>query len=96
MKLTPDDFPIVMERDLREIWVAHRDVDVRRLILEVHRAREVHRLSHDDALQAHYAIWDKNQGNLEAAIKKLLERYKVESHRLGSVGGIPVQLKIVR
>ena len=96
MKLTPGDFPIVMERDLREIWAAHRDVDVRRLILEVHRAREVHRLSHNDALQAHYAISDKKQGNLEAAIKKLIERYAAENQRLGSVGGIPVQIKIVR
>lgn len=96
MKLTPDDFPIVMERDLREIWVAHRDVDVRRLILEVHRAREVHQLSNADAQRALYAIWDKKEGDLQAAIDKLLERYKVENHRLGSVGGIPVQLKIVR
>ena len=96
MQLTPDDFPIVMERDLREIWVAHRDVDVRRLILEVHRAREVHRLSNADVQLAQYAIWEKKEGDLEAAVKKLMERYKVESHRLGSVGGIPVQLKIVR
>lgn len=96
MKLTPDDFPVVMNSELREMWVAYPDVHVRRLILEVHRAREVHRLSNADAQGAQYAIWDKKDGNLEAAINKLIERYAAENQRLGSVGGIPVQIKIVR
>jgi hypothetical protein len=96
MRLTPDDFPIVMNRELRDLWLAHHDVDVRRLILEVHREREVHRLSYSDVLSAKYAMWEKKEGDLRAAIQKLIDRYASENQRLGSVGGLPVQNKVVR
>jgi hypothetical protein len=38
--MTPDDFPIVMDHELRALWKENLNVDLRRLILEVHRARE--------------------------------------------------------
>lgn len=87
MKLTPDSFPAVMDRELRELWSKHRDVDVRRLILEVHRAREVMRQTHADALQAQLAIWDKRDGDVRAAVLKVIDAMLAEKIRLGVMGG---------
>jgi hypothetical protein len=47
---------------LRDLWVRYRDADVRRLILEVHCAREVTNAAHTDALKAQYAFWEKRTG----------------------------------
>lgn len=55
MKLTPENFPPVMPGDLRLLWRAHRDPDVRRLILGIHRAREVLELTRADAQKTMYS-----------------------------------------
>jgi hypothetical protein len=64
MKLTPDNFEPITEFELRELWKRYRDADVRRLVLEVHRARAVLGESHADALRAQYALWQKHDGNV--------------------------------
>ncbi|GAB7525299.1 hypothetical protein [Paraburkholderia sp. 2C] len=94
--MTPDDFPIVMDRELRELWREHRNVDVRRLILEVHRAREVHRICHAAAHDALYALWDKDADKARPFVEKVVDCIGNEKERLGSQGGIPVQRKIMR
>ncbi|WP_156125629.1 hypothetical protein [Paraburkholderia kururiensis] len=48
MRLIPTDFPTVSDDELRELWRRFRDPDVRRLILEVHRARTAMRQVHAD------------------------------------------------
>lgn len=94
--MTPDDFPIVMDRELREMWREHRNIDVRRLILEVHRAREVHTICHAAANTALYALWDKHAEKALPCVQKVLDCIGNEKERLGSQGGIPVQRPIKR
>jgi glutamyl-tRNA reductase len=89
MKLKPDDFPVVMNGELRELWKRYRDPDVRRLILEVHRAREVMNAAHADALRAQYALWQKQEGNVREALQTVTDRMLAEKVRLGAMGGIP-------
>ncbi|TAM06397.1 MAG: hypothetical protein EPN70_06010 [Paraburkholderia sp.] len=88
MRLTPDDFPAVTDRELRELWTRHHDADVRRLILEVHRAREVIRQAHGDALQAQLGMWNREDGNVKAALQKVIDALLAEKIRLGAMGGI--------
>jgi glutamyl-tRNA reductase len=88
MKLTPDNFPVVNDRELRELWQQYPDENVRRLILEVHRAREVIRDVHSDALAAQNAIRNKEDGNLKANLQKVIDRALNEKIRLGAMGGI--------
>ncbi|MDQ7981903.1 hypothetical protein QYH69_32285 [Paraburkholderia sp. SARCC-3016] len=94
--MTPDDFPIVMDRELRELWREHRNIDVRRLILEVHRAREVHRICHAAAHSAHYALGEKQHDQARVFVQKVLDCIGNEKVRLGAMGGIPVQRPIKR
>lgn len=94
--MTPDDFPIVMDRELRRLWKEHRDVDVRRLILEVHRAREVHGVCLAAAQVALYALWDKDAEKAQPGVQKVVDSLTTERERLGSHGGIPVQRPIKR
>jgi len=68
----------------------------RRLILEVHRAREVHAICHAAAHEALYAIWDKDAGKAQPHVEKVLDCIRNEKERLGSMGGIPVQTPIRR
>ena len=89
MKLTPNDFPPVTDNELRQLWVQHRDVDVRRLILEVHHARQVMGATHTDALTAQYALWEKKDGNVRAALQAAIDRLLAEKVRLGAIGGMP-------
>lgn len=89
MKLTPDDFPPVTDNELRQLWVQHRDADVRRLILEVHHARRVLHAAHADALTAQYALWQKQEGNVKAALQAVIDRLLAEKVRLGAIGGTP-------
>jgi hypothetical protein len=94
--MTPEDFPIVMDRELRDLWKEHRNVDVRRLILEVHRAREVHSICNAAAQAALYAFWDKHYDQAGVHVQKILDCIGNEKERLGSSGGIPVQRPIKR
>lgn len=66
------DFPVVTERDLRELWRLYRDANVRRLILEVHLARAMIFESHTDALSAQYAMWRKQEEELKAQLHKVI------------------------
>jgi len=71
------------------MWRSHRDVDVRRLILEVHRGREVTGRAHSDALQAQLALWNDHDGNLSAALQEIIDALVGEKIRLGAMGGTP-------
>ena len=88
MRLTPHEFPTVTDHELREFWRRHRDADVRRLILEVHRAREIIRDIHADALAVQYAIWNKQDGEVKANLQKVIDKALAEKIRLGAMGGI--------
>jgi hypothetical protein len=90
MPLTLADFPVVMDAELRSLWSRHRDVDVRRLILEVHRAREIIHMAHADGLAAQMAMWNREDGNLKAALQRVIDAMLAEKIRLGAVGGKPV------
>lgn len=94
--MTPDDFPPVMDRELRELWREHRNVDVRRLILEVHRAREVHQVCLGAAQEAMYKLRDKDAVSARPHVQKVMDCIGNEKERLGSQDGIPVQRKIKR
>ncbi|NRO99360.1 hypothetical protein GWC77_26105 [Paraburkholderia sp. NMBU_R16] len=74
MNLTPDNFESVTDSELRQLWRLYRDPDVRRLILEVHRARGVVDAAHADALKALYASWEKQQGNVKASLQAVIDR----------------------
>ncbi|MGT2471647.1 hypothetical protein [Paraburkholderia terrae] len=88
MRLNPDDFPAVTDLELREMWRRYRDDDIRRLILEVHRSREVMRQAHGDALEAQLGMWNHHEGNLKAALQKVIDAMLAEKIRLGAMGGI--------
>ena len=64
MKLTPDNFVPITDNELRDLWLRYRESEVRRLILEVHRARNVLNGAHADALRAQYALWEKKDGDV--------------------------------
>ncbi|SIT43634.1 hypothetical protein BN2476_350203 [Paraburkholderia piptadeniae] len=87
MRLTPTDFPTVSDHELRELWRRFRDPDVRRLILEVHRARAAMRQVHADALDAQLAIWHKEDGELKAKLQHVIDAMLEEKVRLGVMGG---------
>jgi len=87
MKLTPDNFEPVTDNQLRDLWLRYRDAEVRRLILEVHRARNVLNSAHADALKAQYALWEREDGNLNAALQTVIDRLLAEKTRLGAFGG---------
>jgi hypothetical protein len=87
VNLTPDDFPPVTNDELRELWVRYRDVDIRRLILEVHRAREVTNAAHTDALKAQYALWEKKDGHVKASLQMVIDRLLTEKTRISA--GMP-------
>lgn len=89
MKLTPDDFPVVTDLELRDLWRQNNNLDVRRLILEVHRARGVLSAAHGEALKAQYALWRQEEGNMKAALQTLIDRLLAEKIRLGAIGGMP-------
>lgn len=88
MALLPDDFETVSNNELRRIWGEFRDPDVRRLILEVHRARLVMSDAHADALNVMYALWDKKDDEALKTLKSLIERLQWEKDRLGARGGL--------
>ena len=92
MKLTPNHFPPVMAGDLRIFWRAYRDPDVRRLILEVHRAREAQELTHRDAQTAIYACQEQKFDEVKVRLARIAERIYLESVRLGYQGSIPVDV----
>lgn len=87
MALDPDDFHPVNASELREIWRRHRDEDVRRVILEVVRARKIMAQAHSDALRAQHAFWESQDGNMKAAIQQIVDAMLKEKIRLGSQGG---------
>ncbi|CAG9194413.1 MULTISPECIES: hypothetical protein [Paraburkholderia] len=87
MRLTPTDFPTVSDSELRELWRRHQDPDVRRLILEVHRARAIIRQAHADALDAQLAMWNKRDGDLKAQLQAVIDAMLAEKIRLGAMGG---------
>ena len=95
MRLTPDNFPIVMDDELRALWRRHRDTDVRRLILEVHRAREVARRCHRDATNAGHGFRLSKHDVAEIEVKKIIDRLFNEMVRLGFIGGIAVEASIL-
>ena len=88
MPLRPDDFETVSNAELREFWVKYRDPDVRRLILEVHRARGVMKAAHQEALSILYALWDKKNDDATDVVKQQIDRLMWEQYRLGARGGI--------
>jgi hypothetical protein len=71
--------------------VQRRDPDVRRLSLEVHRARCVTNAGHADALKALYALWNKQDGNVKASLQTIIGRLLAEKMRLGAIGGGPIK-----
>ncbi|CAG9256345.1 conserved hypothetical protein [Paraburkholderia caribensis] len=87
MRLTPTDFPTVSDSELRDLWRRHQDADVRRLILEVHRARVIIRQAHADALDAQLAMWNKRDGDLKAQLQAVIDAMLAEKIRLGAMGG---------
>ncbi|WP_429558165.1 hypothetical protein [Paraburkholderia youngii] len=89
MRLTPEEFPVVMDAELRSLWHEYHDDNVRRLILEVHRARQIMREAHEGALAAQLALWNREDGNLRASIQKLVDAMLAEKIRLGVIGGRP-------
>jgi len=91
MALNPDDFCPVNASELRDIWRRYRDDDVRRVILEVARARKLLAQAHAEALKAQYAFWESRDGNVKAAIQNIIDATLKEKIRLGSQGGIVVQ-----
>lgn len=91
MKPTPDNFAPITNDELRELWRQYRDVDVRRLILEVHRARNVMDAAHADALKALYAPWARGEGNVKASVQVVIDRLLAEKARLGAIGGKPLK-----
>jgi hypothetical protein len=93
MPLKLDDFDPISENELRELWAKYRDRDVRRLILEVERARRVIKAALGDAQQAQYGIWNSAEHQRDSALKRLLTRLADERVRLGSQGGIVVKLQ---
>lgn len=90
MRLTPDEFPVVMDSELRAMWCEYRDVDVRRLILEINRARKIIHAAHADALAAQMAMWNSEEGNFKASLQKVIDSMLAEKIRLGAMGGGPV------
>jgi hypothetical protein len=88
MRLKPDDFYPVSDSELRDLWRRYRDDDVRRLILEVVRARKIMRKAHDDALAAQNAFWEHQDGNLKSAVQRMIDAMLAEKVRLGAMGGI--------
>jgi hypothetical protein len=74
---------------LRELWRRYREEDVRRLILEVHRARTIIGDTNTDALAAQYAMWNRREGELKARLQKVIDRCLAEKIRLGAMGGMP-------
>jgi len=91
MSLTPDNFEPITDSELRQLWRQYRDPDVRRLILEVHRARGVVNAAHGDALKALYASWDKRPGDVKASVQAVIDRLLAEKVRLGAIGGKPLK-----
>lgn len=89
--MTPDVFPVVMDSELRAMWREHGDVDVRRLILEVHRARTIMRAAHTDALAVQLAMWHHRDGDMKASLQKLIDSMLAEKIRLGAMGGKSVE-----
>ena len=88
MPLRPDDFETVSDAELRDFWVRYRDPDVRRLILEVHRARGVMKAAHGEAQSVLYALWEKKSDDAIAVVKGQIDRLMWEQNRLGARGGI--------
>jgi len=93
MALKVDDFDPVSNGDLRDLWRICRDPALRRLILEVVRYRRVIDCAHAEALQIHYGLEANNRGKIVGAAKSLLGRLQDEHVRLGSQGGIMIQLE---
>ena len=58
MRLKPDNFYSVSDNELRELWLRYRDANVRRVILDVARARGIMGKAHADACAAQHALWD--------------------------------------
>jgi hypothetical protein len=92
MGLTPDNFEPITDSELCQLWRTYRDPDVRRLILEVHRARRVVNAAHADALKALYASWDKHPGDVKASVQAVIDRLLAEKVRLGATGGKPLKV----
>lgn len=74
-------FETVTQRELRALWRQHADADVRRLILEVVRYREVIREIDGLYKSTHQAWRDQVGGNL-VALHLLLQVMTVERQRL--------------
>ncbi|PRG16833.1 hypothetical protein [Burkholderia multivorans] len=89
MRLTPDNFRTVSNDELRELWRMHRDLDVRRLILEVYRARRSLADAHSLAIEVKYALWARDSDRLNNALEPLIEMLLQEKIRLGATTGVP-------
>ncbi len=48
------------------------------------------RRAHAEALEAQLAMWNRQDGNLKAAIQKIIDAMLEEKIRLGAMGGIPL------
>jgi hypothetical protein len=94
--MTPDDFPPVMDADLRTLCREHRNTDVRRLILEVYRAREVQGICLGSCQKAVYEMWETHSPIAQEHIQKAIDCLTNEKVRLGCRGGIPVPRPIKR
>ncbi|WP_213761839.1 hypothetical protein [Caballeronia sp. dw_19] len=93
MPFKVDDFEPVSNGDLRELWRMCPDPTLRRLILEVVRYRRVLDKAHAEALEIHYGLQADNRGRIVGSAKSLLDRLQDEKKRLGSQGGIMIQLR---
>lgn len=89
MRLTLENFRTVSNNELRSLWRTHRDVDVRRLILEVHRARQALADAHSLAIEVKYALWARDSDRLNGALEPLIEMLLQEKIRLGAATGVP-------
>jgi hypothetical protein len=88
MRLKPDNFYPVSDNELRELWLRYRDADVRRVILEVVRARGIMGKAHADACAAQHALWEHQDGNLKAAVQRVIDAMVAEKIRLGAMSGM--------
>jgi hypothetical protein len=92
MALKVDDFDPVSNNDLREFWRRYPDRDVRRLILEVVRARRVMDRALGEAQRIYHGAREGNQGQVSSAATALAERLSAEKTRLGAHGGVVVKM----
>lgn len=82
------DHPTPTINELRALWHRHRDHDIRRLILEIQRLREVQEEIEYLRSVTERAWKSENLGTL-VALEKLRVLMQSERSRLGILSGLP-------